>query len=262
MPSPFPGMDPYIESSGMWKECHTALIYLVHAQLNSRLPEGYTASTDIHVWLQEADAESRRVRREPDVYVSETSARGGVVAVQPRSKVAPAEIVLPVVPRKGHRYVTIRDKKDNRVITAIEILSPANKTNGPDRDAYLSKREEYFLAEVILVEFDLLRSGIRPPLGEQVSAPFDYYMLACRNTLFPKAGFWSLCIRDPLPEIPIPLKGEDPDCSLDLRACLDRGYEEGRWARKLDYSIPPDPPLLEPDATWARELLVHRTIPS
>jgi hypothetical protein len=118
------------------------------------------------------------------------------------------------------------DKSNNRVITAIEILSPSNKTDGADRDAYLAKRDEYFLAQINLVEIDLLRSGLRPPLGEQTPEQFAYYLMVCRNTQFPKAGFWSFGIRDTLPEVPVPLKPEDPDCPLDLRACLDRGYEE------------------------------------
>ncbi|MBO0700760.1 MAG: DUF4058 family protein, partial [Zavarzinella sp.] len=220
MPSLFPGMDPYLEQPDLWKECHTALIYLIHAQLNSRLPDGYTASTDIHVWLQEADAESRRVRREPDVFVSEVPTSSAATAVQSKQWAAPAEIVLPVVARRGHRYVTIRDKADNRVITAIEILSPANKAGGPDRDAYLAKRDDYFLAQVNLVEIDFLRSGVRPPLGDQTPERFAYYIMVCRNTQFPRAAFWSFGVRDAIPEIPVPLKPEDPDCPLDLKACL------------------------------------------
>ena len=79
MPSPFPGMDPYLEQPEIWNECHTALIYLIHAQLNARLPDRYTASTDIHVWFQEGDAEARRVRREPDVFVSENPTGGSSI---------------------------------------------------------------------------------------------------------------------------------------------------------------------------------------
>lgn len=261
MPSPFPGMDPYLEQPELWGECHTALIYLVHAQLNARLPARYTASTDIHVWLQEADAESRE-RRDPDVFVSDRGHGGAAVAVRPNARAAPAEIVLPVEQRRGHRFVTIRDKLNDRVVTVIEVLSPTNKAAGRDRDAYLAKRDEYFLARVNLVEIDLLRSGTRPPLGEQAPAPFAYYVMVCRDSEFPKAGFWPLGVRDTLPEIPVPLKPEDSDCPLDLRACLDRGYDEGRWAQKVDYTLPPDPPLAEPDATWAKELLANRTQPA
>jgi hypothetical protein len=260
MPSPFPGMDPYLERPELWKECHTALIYLIHAQLNARLPDGYAASTDIHVWLQEADGESRRVRREPDVFVSELSAGPAAVTVESAVKLAPAEIRLPIVQRRGSRFVTIYDKADNRVITAIEVLSPANKVSGPDRDAYLTKRDDYFLAQVNLVEIDLLRAGVRPPLGDQAPAPFDYYVMVCRHSEFPRAGFWPLGVRDPLPPVPVPLKSSDPDCSLDVRACLDRGYDEGRWARKVRYDLPPEPPLAGADATWALELLARQPI--
>ena len=43
----------------------------------------------------------------------------------------------------------------------IELLSPANKTPGPDREQYLAKRMELLNGPVHLVEIDLLRGG--PP---------------------------------------------------------------------------------------------------
>jgi uncharacterized protein DUF4058 len=261
MPSPFPGMDPYLERPGLWPQCHFALIYNIHSQLNSRLPARYEASMDVHVWLHEADAETRRMTREPDAFVSE-KAGGAAVATQQRKITAPAEFVLPVAPRSGSRFVTIRDTLNQRVVTAIEVLSPSNKRPGEDRDAYLAKRDEYFVASVNLVEVDLLRGGLRPPFGEHAPSPFAYYVLVSRYPQFPKIEFWPIGVRDSLPEIPVPLNPDDPDCTLDLRACLDRGYEDGRWAGKADYDKPPDPPLAEPDATWARELLAQRTTPT
>ena len=36
---------------------------------------------------------------------------------------------------------------------------------------------------------------------------------------------------------------------------MDRVYQEDRYAEQLDYTRPPDPPLREPDASWARDLL-------
>ena len=260
MPSPFPGMDPYLEQQGLWPQCQLALIYNIHAQLNSRLPSQYEASMDVHVWLQERDAESRRVQRKPDVFVAETGG-GTAVAVEGKMIAAPIEIILPVLHRTGNRYVTISDAATKKVVTAIEILSPSNKKPGDDRDAYLNKRDDYFAANVNLVEIDLLRAGLRPPLGEHTPSPFAYYLLVSRHSRFPTVGFWPIGVRDPLPEIPVPLKAGDDDCPLDLRACLDRGYEEGRWDGKANYSQPPDPPLSEPDATWARELLAKRTMP-
>ena len=258
MPSPFPGMDPYLEKPGLWPQCHLSLIYNIHARLNARLPNRYEASMDVHVWLHEADAETRRVMPEPDVFLSEKTG-GTAVAILAKRTAAPTEFLLPVEPRTGNRFVTIRDTLNQRVITAIEILSPSNKKPGDDREAYLSERDEYFVAHVNLVEIDFLRGGLRSPLVEHVPSPFAYSILVSRHPHFPKVGFWPIGVRDTLPEIPVPLNEDDPECLLDLRACLDRGYEDGRWVRKLEYTRPPDPLLSEPDATWARELLANRS---
>ncbi len=261
MPSPFPGMDPYLEKPGLWPQCHTALIYNIHAQLNARLPSRYEASMDVHIWLYEADAESRRVAREPDVFLSDRLG-STATATQSRRPTAPAEFLLPVERRKGNRFVVVRDTLNQRVVTAIEILSPSNKKPGEDREAYLSKRVEYFIAGVNVVEIDLLRAGMRPPLGEHAPSPFAYSVLVSRRPLFPKVEFWPIGVREPLPVVPVPVNPEDADCPLDLRACLDRGYDDGRWAAKADYSKLPEPPLSEPDATWARELLANRINPT
>jgi hypothetical protein len=56
--------------------------------------------------------------------------------------------------------VHILDPRDeSRIVTAIEVLSPSNKSAGPGRDSYLTKRQEYWDAGTNLVEIDLLRAG-------------------------------------------------------------------------------------------------------
>ncbi len=49
MPSPFPGMDPYIESSGRWGDFYGSMIAAIRGQLNARLPEGYAANIDLEL---------------------------------------------------------------------------------------------------------------------------------------------------------------------------------------------------------------------
>jgi hypothetical protein len=118
----------------------------------------------------------------------------------------------------------------------------------------LAKRAEYLRARVNLVEMDLLRGGLRPPLEQPVPAA-DYYLLVCRAEDYPRAGVWPLSIRDPLPEIPVPLHGEDGAVLLPLRPSLDRAYDEGRLREDIDYSQPLVPPLSEADAAWVQEWL-------
>ena len=65
------------------------------------------------------------------------------------------------------------DAAKDRVITAIELLSPANKNRSQHYDAYVAKREEYLAGNTSLVEIDLHRSGVRPPMFTD-TPPVDF----------------------------------------------------------------------------------------
>jgi hypothetical protein len=112
---------------------------------------------------------------------------------------------------------------------------------------------------VNLVEIDLLRAGIRLPLSEPPPVIADYYALVCRAWELPRAAFWTFTVRDTIPEIPVPLDPDAKEVTLTLRPCLDRAYDEGRYAARLRYDRLPSPRLHKPDADWARNLLAART---
>ena len=135
----------------------------------------------------------------------------------------------------------------------IELLSPANKSRGVDHEAYLVKRQEYLQTGTNLVEIDLLRGGQRAPV-EGAQTPCDYCILVSRAAEFPRAGFWPLTIRDPLPPIPIPLDPGIPDVRISLQECLGPVYVQGRYDEDVDYGkTPPPPPMSEADAAWVRD---------
>ncbi|MFO0806804.1 MAG: DUF4058 family protein [Gemmataceae bacterium] len=256
MPSPFPGMDPYLES-WIWGEFHSHLITRIYESLNLRLPKRFIASTELYVWR--VDDSQRLLLGGPDVFVSDrdpspSHGEGAVATLE-----APIQTTLPGVVKK-QRYVKIVDADDRRVVTVIEVLSPSNKSSGEDGQHYRLKREAYIANGVSLVEIDLLRSGQRPPLGDPSPPISDYYLLVHRGWEDSRLGIWPLSIRDPFPlQIPVPLDPDVPDSTLDLRACMDHVYDIGRYSEQLDYTKPPKPPLREPDAAWARELLGPRT---
>lgn len=255
MPSPFPGMDPYIEEPSLWPDFHLTMLAAMKAFINQRLPAQYGAFVDRYIWLHEPDADTRVRLGKPDVFVGERGqqAEGPGAILQ-----APAIVTLPVVRRQGNRYLRIIDRRSRRVVTVIELLSPSNKEPGEDREAYLAKRHEYLAMGTNLVEIDLLRSGERLPMGEPAPAQADYYVLVCRASELPRAGVWPFSVRDPLPSFPVPLNPADPPVFMDLKPCLDRAYDEARYEQELEYAEPPVPPLQEPAATWARELLSRR----
>src|SRR5262249_55405960 len=137
---------------------------------------------------------------------------------------APTWVTLPAtVDQEALSFLEIRDREDRRLVTVIELLSPANKEPGPDREAFIAKRKRYLASGVHYLEIDLLRAFPRLPL--QDLADCDYYVLVSRWELRPRAGVWPIRLRDPLPTIPIPLRGEFPDAKLDLKAVLDQVYE-------------------------------------
>ena len=257
MPSPFPGMDPYIEASGLWGDFHMGMLGAIRAQLNARLPEGFAAAFEVYVWVHEPEATRRKVA-EPDVYVIEREGRGKTGTARPPALDAPATIVLPTVERRKHKFIQIIDQASRRVVTAIELLSPTNKKAGPDREMFLNKRAEYFANRINVVEIDLLRGGRRLPLGHPPPRLQDYYVMVCRSWEFPRASLWPFTMREPVPEIPIPLTPEVADVVLPLRPCVDRAYDEGRYATELDYHSPISPRLPEGTAGWVDGILKKR----
>ena len=212
MPSPFPGMNPYLEQDAVWHafhqhQCAHCLEYLV-----PQVRPKYVAKLE-----------------------------------------APVYALLPVtVDIERESLIEIRDRQSLELITVIELLSPANKKPGSDREQYLAKRRQYFANGVNLVEIDLLRGYERLPLEKLPES--DYYALVSRTEERPRVGVWPLRLRDRLPIIPVPLRRPDPDATLDLQHILNRVYDAAGYADYI-YDGTPQPSLHPDDAAWALQFL-------
>jgi hypothetical protein len=257
MPSPFPGMDPYLEDPWIWPDFHLTFAVALRTELNRRLPSGYVALVDRYVWVQEPETEERKRLGKPDVFLTGESQSTGAPAAAVVA--TPVEIILPSLTDKGIPYVKMVDRTNRRLVTVIELLSPANKAPGKDRDAYMMKQCEYLASEVNVVEMDLLRKGERLPWITPSVPAAAYYVMVSRAEKRPRALVWPFTVRDPLPTIAIPLTERDGDVALELGTCMNQAYDSAGYARELDYTQPPNPPLDEPDAAWARQLLANRT---
>jgi hypothetical protein len=261
MPSPFPGMDPYLEDADFWPDVHATLLPFLREGIRSVLPSGYSAKIDQHVWLQEErDDPELLILGRPDIFV----VNGGhpTAAVVPKGSTAPTEQVTlsKLRKRRGTRHIRIVDRRGRRVVTVVELLSPANKdSSSDDHDRYLLKRTEYLATGTNLVEIDLLRVGERMPMGSPRGAPSDYYVLISRSNDFPQADVWGMTVRDPMPVIPVPLKPGHEPVLLDLRRWLDRAYDSADYGDQIDYAQPPTPALRPSDAEWASGLLKKHT---
>jgi hypothetical protein len=215
MPSPFPGMNPYLERPTAWESFHPGFITMAQFQIAAQLPDDYTIHIQRKVYIHEPPAD-RRLLDAVDIE------------------------------RVGNLIIRARDK--NEPITVIELLSPTNKYTGPDREQYLGKRRELLCSRTHFVEIDLLRGGPRMPPDNLPTC--DYCAVVSRVENRPQAGVWPWRLRDPMPSIPIPLRASDPDARLDLKSVIDRVYDGGRYGAYI-YSGLPEPRLSPGDSAWA-----------
>ena len=256
MPSPLPGMDPYIEHPEVWSDFHARLAEEVSADLNQAIQPRYVARLVPRVTYEIVEIEETRSVR-PDIGVwqvrPEPEPSGGGVAV---ISAAPAESLITMELPLRLFTVEVREVGTLRLVTAIEILSPSNKQPGHEAcEEYLRKRRGLLRSEAHLIEIDLLRGGQRPPLDRPVP-PAPYYVTVSRSTRRPRVEVWPIQLRDKLPTVPVPLLHPDPDAPLDLAGVVAAVYVRGAYARVIDYRQPPPPPALsDADATWLDERL-------
>lgn len=251
MPSPFPGMNPFLEQEGFWHDFHQSFMPLAREILTEQVRPAYVVRLEEHVYIHELTAEERIYLGRPDVSVLH-SGLSHDAAAQATLEAPAYGLIPPTVEIERESFLEIRDRKTRDLITAIELLSPSNKKLGPDREQYVAKRRQILNSGVHFVEIDLLRGWPRLPLDDLPDC--DYYALVSRAEVRPKVGIWPIRLRDPLPVIPIPLRTPDPDARLDLQAVLQRLYDAAGYADDI-YTGQPQPPLHPADAAWAREIL-------
>ena len=255
MPSPFPGMDPYIEGQGWWGFC-TQYIAQLQRALAPLVRPRYVVFIEEHVYLvAEPGDETGKIRpdallavRSPGVVAEAPGAAGGLALLD-----APVTLRLPRMESERQVYLEIRRRDTGRVVCVIELLSPINKARGLGQQEYLAKRAAVLQSPAHLVELDLLRGGERLPM-EDALPQAEYFVFISHAQLRPNCGVWPVRLRERLPVIRVPLAGEDPPVPLDLQEALDVVYDAAAYADMLDYQHGTEPPLPPDQAAWAEAL--------
>lgn len=254
MPSPFPGMNPYIEQRFDWPDFHVNFITRMQEALVRQVGDQYFVKAEERLILHERSAEERTGFGRADTGVIKSPGRRRVKSAATTLAV-PLRLRLPAIDVEKHRFLEIRTIDDLRLVTVVEVLSPSNKTRGPDHDVYVAKRRQILRSQAHLVEIDLRRGGQRPPSPELPAC--DYYVLVSRWEERPDVDVWPIGLRQPLPTVPVPLLKPDPDVTLDLKAVLDQTYDALALGNRI-YLHTPEPPLAPADAAWARRLVPKR----
>ncbi|HJT31909.1 MAG TPA: DUF4058 family protein [Pirellulales bacterium] len=253
MPSPFPGMDPYLEQSACWRDFHLTFINYLRNAINDRLPPKYDARIEERIVILDSfDRPSQWF--ESEVAVAQQSSAGTAIQAPPSvpGLLEPTTVPLIIPERERQRYIEIYDYPEQLLVTVIEVLSPTNKLSR-GRDDYLTKRDAILNQDVHLIELDLLVGGQRLPAAEPLPAD-DYYAFVARAERRPLCDVYHWNVRQPLPAIPIPLKPPDPDVIIELQPVFTEVFARGRYERRLRYAKPPRSRLSRADRQWAAEL--------
>jgi len=252
VPSPFPGMDPYLEGY-LWPDVHSALAHTIRQQLAPQIQPKYVARLEISVIEDQSPAAEIGIMY-PDVEVIKVRTSRpappetpgditGAAAVAPIT--APLTIPLPQV---RLATVEIRDVAQNILVTSIEILSPVNKRE-PNLSQYRQKRERLRAAHVHLLEIDLLRRGTRVWMHPRI--PEVPYLVLLTRAQASAVEVWPIKLQDKLPTLPVPLRAPDPEAILDLSAALCAIYDAAFYHLSIDYTQdPPPPPFSKEEMAW------------
>jgi Protein of unknown function (DUF4058) len=258
MKSPFPGMDPYLERYG--GDVHTSLATYAKDYLQRQLPTDLIACVEEHVVVVSDDDEQQAYAYCPDTPIEVFL---NVAASQSESAAGMAvadSIEVPRIaePMTEHSIRIVEPRSGNRIVTAIELLTPANKIGEAGRNAYSKKRAKLLEGGVSLVEIDLVREG-RPNLAvamKSIPARYrqPYRICVVRAWRMDKAQIYRVSLRNRLPVVSIPLRRSESEVSVDLQMLIEMVYENGRYYLR-DYSEDLVPPLSAADADWANRLL-------
>lgn len=273
MPSPFPGMDPYLERPRYFPGLHGGLIFAIKEILQPSLPEAYYAESNQYVWLEttkryvEPDANVMRERgqvRPP----RRRGAGAGVAVAEAGIRVSrPVIIGVETIEHDEHieRFVEIRElRRDggDKLVATIEVVSPANKTpSHPAFEKYREKQREVLAAQAHLIEIDLLLRGthvtaVPRAIARAEAGPLDYHVSIHRFDRPNEYLVDPIPLEERLPIIAIPLLPGDPEVPLDLQAAFDRAYDAGPYRKRIRYGEDRIRPPLRPEqAEWARSIL-------
>ena len=255
MPSPFPGMNPYLEHPALWAGIHHRLISAIANDLNPYLRPKYIAAIEERVY--EMSGEKSVLVGIPDVAVQRVSAvtnatESNIALVAPSAQ--PIEVLIPIPEILTESYLEIRAVETEAAIAAIEVLSPKNKQSVVGRLQYETKRQKILGSSTHLVEIDLLRQGEAMPVLNLAIAS-HYRILVSRSETRPKAQLYAFNLRDIIPQFSLPLQPGDAEPILDLQRLLHEIYDQGSYDLRINYSNCPVPALSETDAAWVDEVL-------
>ena len=226
MPSPFPGMDPYLEDEKIWPDFHHALVSALYQTLLPNLTDRYRA---------------RIAQRH---YVTEQALFTSIIRDEHHEE-----------------FIEVRQRTDGRLVTLLDVVSPANKTLAVARQAYLDKRHDAKSAGASMVEIDLVLQG-QPTLDYSRDGlpDWDYAVTVTRCTQPDRFEIYTATLQKKLPRFRLPLATDDRDAVLDLQTTFTRSYDQGGFCARIEYGHDPVTTLSDEDRKWLNDWLKQQKL--
>lgn len=252
MPCPFPGMDPYIERPAIFPDFHDRFITYLSAALRPLLKPRYLPVLRDRLFVVEAD---RSMYPVVAVVERKRTAKREASAASTAVLAADSAVVFDLSREEIREPLLeiIEPAAGNRVVTAIELLSPDNKRSGDGQESYQAKRENYWSGGANLVEMDLLRTGdltVRVSEEKLAGLPQWHYLVAVSRHWPLQQCLYAFALERRLPRIALPLAKDDKDITVDLQAVFARCWEEGPYPELLMYDGRPPGRLPAAETAW------------
>jgi hypothetical protein len=233
MRSPFPGMDPFLESPEIWPGLQHCLAVEIATVLNQQATPPYFA-----------DPVAKTVKHEIEMEVYTEDGTQETLRFQGHSKLWSV-----------HLYV-IATKEP---VTSIQILGPYDKRKDQGLSNYRRKRTNLLKSTAHFIEIDLLREGQRPGCQKNESLlDTDYVFTLSRYEVGKQRDIEvvQVALCDPLPKLTVPLHHIHGEVQLDMGAVIHTIYQNMCYGWRIDYQQPVPPPKLRPPmAEWIRQHL-------
>jgi hypothetical protein len=274
MPSPFPGMDPFLEVDPRWQDFHGWFMRKLAEQTLPKAQElGCWINVERTIYQRDPSGELVLIDEPDQTVIVDVSNSGwgdasfGNGAVPLAKPKAIHEVVLDpdALERMKQDYLVVREVDQfARVLATVEVLSPANKS-GSYVPRYREKRMRFLASQAHFMEIDLLRGGDNPSrqLFPELP-PTPYFIFVARKTSIGRnEEGYPLRLQDSLPVMGLPLGPPRPDLPLDLASAFRAAYDLSVRPGSIRYSerTVPAPALSETDTDWVRQVIREKLQP-
>lgn len=220
MPSPFPGMDPYLETPDRWPAFQHQFILALAEAIQPGLSDRY------------------RLRFATRTYATDL-------------------VLFTSIVREEHQehYLEIRQRNTDQLVVWLDMVSPTNRTTAEGRQRYQSAVQLAMKQHSHVVELDLVVAGTSCLLADRSGLTDQRYCVSVWRAGRASAyELYGLKLDSRLPRIRLPLAFDDRDLSIDLQTVFNRVYDR-HHAGQIDYTFDPKVPVSALELAWLQNHL-------